>query len=303
MRTIPWRGVAFLLLALQLAGCLSVQTRGMRDSGGQGGGISMQVFADDSSRRAHRPGPRGLASELARFDADQWTIVFRSLDPAWTVLHLPPGRYRLRFPARLDEEGNVVRLDEKDRVIRVKDGEVSEVEATLKHVSGALVAAGVVTAVVAAVLLHDWLKSHDLPTPPLPPPPPDWLNAVVYLSFDFSDLAWRGGPGGQRPLVTSHFPEDGAVVASRRVRILFALSGTAPIGRVKADGLSVLGETSGLVPGSLTLDGERGWLVWSPDADLPRDDVFHVTLADDAVEDASGRELPEKLSFSFRTAP
>lgn len=302
LRSPFWRPVALAIIALQLAGCLSVKTRAMTDSGGQGGGVSLRVFADDEARRANQPGPPGLASELQRQEGGGWTTVFRSLDPAWTILHLPPGKYRLRFPARLDEEGHVVQLKERDRALRVEDNRITEVDATLQHVSGAWVAVGVVTAVVAAVLLNDWLDHHDLPVPPLPVPPPGMVEAMVYLTFDLADASWRSGPGSGSAMVTSHFPAEGAVVASPRTRILFALSGPAPVREVKADGLAVLGEKSGLVPGVLRFEPAHGWLVWEPSQDLERGDTFHVTLADDAIELANGRELPEKVSFSFRTA-
>src|SRR3989304_2275438 len=58
----------------------------------------------------------------------------------------------------------------------------------LEPVSRALGVAGVVPAAVAAVLLHDWLKDHDIPLPP--PPPPPLLDAVFYLTPELR------GPGG-----------------------------------------------------------------------------------------------------------
>ncbi|MEO8505931.1 MAG: hypothetical protein ABI609_18695, partial [Acidobacteriota bacterium] len=233
------RSTAAALVVLLLSSCFSVHTVGTHPAPAAGGtgGISLRVFADDGARRAQRVGPRGLSSELSRQTgkrADgkaQWTTVFRSLDPAWTVMNLPPGKYRLHFPARLDEDGNVLRLDERDQLLQVKAGSVSDVTATLEHVNPAAVALGVVAAVAAAVLLHDWLQDHDLPLPPLPLPPPDLLDAAFYVTFD-AGAGWQTGGGPAAPVATSHFPEDGAVVAAHRLRVTFALSAPVPVTHV-----------------------------------------------------------------------
>lgn len=267
----------------------------------------MRVFPDDGARRAGRPGPAGLMSELQRSETNGWRTIFRSLDPTWTVMGLAPGTYRLVFPARLDEEGNVVKLDEKPHNLRVKAGEVLETETVLRHVSGALIAAGVVTTVAVAVLLHDWLKDHDPPLPPPPPLPPQLVAQIFYVGVDIAlNAPWRevpvnGVPGV--PVVTSHFPENGALVVAPRVRVAFALATPLVGGELKASGVTVLGEKSGLIPGSTSYDGAHAWIVWSSSANLPRGDTYHVTLEKDAVETASGDELPQATSFTFRTAP
>ncbi len=267
----------------------------------------MRVFPDDGARRAGRPGPGGWMSELQRSEAGGWRTIFRSLAPSWTVMGLAPGTYRLVFPARLDERGNVVKLDEKPHMLRVKAGQVLETETVLRHVSGALIAAGVVTTVAVAVLLHDWLKDHDPPLPPPPPLPPALVAQVFYVGLDIALSApWREVPvdGIQAvPVVTSHFPEDGALVLVPRVRIAFALATPLVGGELKASGITVLGEKSGLIPGVTSYDGAHAWIVWSPSVDFPRGDTYHVTLEKDAVETAGGHELPQATSFTFRTAP
>jgi len=246
-------------------------------------------------------------SELQRKDPGGWKTIFRSLDPTWTVMGLAPGNYRLAFPARLDQEGNVVKLDQRPHKLRVRAGEVLETETVLRHVSGALIAAGVVTTVAVAVLLHDWLKDHDPPLPPPPPLPPQLVAQIFYVGVDIALTApWRavppaGVPGV--PVVTSHFPGDGALVLAPRVRVAFALATPLVGGELAASGVTVLGEKSGLIPGVTSYDGAHVWIVWSPSDDLPRGETYHVTLAKDAVETASGDELPQATSFTFRTAP
>lgn len=321
------RLLSVALTAALLSSCLSVQThqrpiadatadgtapavatgKTARHGSGASGGIALQVFADDHARRAKTPGPRGVFIELERQEGKSFTPVFRSLEPAWSVMGLPPGEYRLRFPARLDETGAVVTLDEAPRMVKVRPGEVTEISTVLSHVNTGLVVAGVVAAVALAIFLSD----HDLPLPPLPPlpPPPDVLDAVFWVSLDAATPPY-GPPGewvpagpARRPVVTSHFPPDGARLSADRVRITFALSSPLEGSTLHSDGIAVLGEESGLLPGHTSYDGDRWWLVWEGDEDLPRDETFHVTLAADAVEDANGNELPAPVSFGFTTTP
>ncbi len=303
----PSRPLCATLAALLLSSCFSVQTRRrpLDDPRAATGGVALRVFADDAARRAQSPGPRGLFVELERREAQsRYAPVFRSLEPAWSVMGLPAGDYRLRFPARLDDQGNAVALDEKPRSVRVRAGEVTEVDAVLEHVNRGLIAAGVITAVVAAVLLEDWLDDHDLPLPPLPPPPPEVIDAIFYVSLDIATTPpgpWTPAGPVATPVVTSHFPPADALVAARRLRVTFALS--APIAGMRSDGITVLAEEAGVVPGTTSYDGDRWWIVWEADGDLPRNDVLHVTLAADAIEDLHGDDLPAATSFVFRTTP
>jgi hypothetical protein len=294
------RTIALLLvigqLTLALAGCLSVQTTTTRPAEGPGGGVAVQVFADDSARRAGKPSPSGIMGELDRKEGANWVPVFRSLNPAWTVAGLPPGPYRVRFPARLDEAGNVVRLEGTATEVKVAEGKITDVKAVLDHVDTALIVAGVVAAVLIAKYVHD----HGLPDPP--PPPPGLLD-VLYVSIDImTGPGWTGVADRLPPTVTSHFPSTNALVAARRPRVIFSFSEPLRPQDVKPDGVTVLGETSGLVPGQVSYDAQNWWVIWQPQADLAPGDTFHVTLARDAVEDLAGNEPESPTTFTFKTA-
>jgi uncharacterized protein YceK len=294
------RTIAVLLavgqLALSLSGCLSVQTTTTRPAEGPGGGVAVQVFADDSARRAGKPSPAGIMGELDKKEGANWVPVFRSLNPAWTVAGLPPGAYRVRFPARLDEAGNVVRFEGKATEVKVTEGRITDVNAVLDHVDTALIVAGVVAAVLIAKYVHD----HGLPD--LPPPPPGFLDAVFYVSIDImTGPGWTGVADRLPPTVTSHFPSTDALVAARRPRVIFSFSEPLRPQDVKPDGVTVLGETGGLVPGQVSYDAQNWWVVWQPQADLTPGDAFHVTLAKDAVEDLAGNEPEAPTTFTFKT--
>ncbi len=102
--------------------------------------------------------------------------------------------------------------------------------------------------------------------------------------------------------MTSHFPGQDALVAARRPRVIFALSEPLDASELEGDAITVLGDASGLVPGLVSYDSQRWWLVWQPQADLGTYDLFHVTLSADSLEDASGNEPDQPYSFTFRTA-
>ncbi len=265
------------------------------------GGVAVQVFADDAARRAGTPSPAAVLGELARHERGRWRVVFRSLSPSWAVAGLPPGNYRLSFPARLDEAGHVVRLGGRSRDVRVQPGRITEVEAVLRHVPTALVALAAVTVVVGVVLLAQWLDKHHVPLPPVPPP--EVVETVFYLSLDLARWGWIGVADASPPAVTSHFPVEGAVVAARRPRVIFAMSEPLQAGELEARGVTVLGARSGLVPGVVSYDDEHWWVIWEAQEDLAPGDTFHVTLDADAVEDLGGNELPGPVSFTFRSAP
>lgn len=304
----PRRTLAIALIVTQsllfLPGCVSVRETGTHAATEPGGGVAVQVFADDGARKAKKPGPSGVLGELDRREHDAWVPVFRSLDPVWAVAGLPPGRYRLRVPARLDDAGNVVRIDEKATELKVRDGQVTDAAIVLSHVDTGAIVVGVVAVAVAAVLLHDWLKHHDLPKPPPPPPPPPGLtNAAVWLSIDLhGTTGWNGPADREPPMVTSHFPTTGALVAARRPKVVLSFSEPLKADPVESAAITVLSEKGGLIPGQISYDQEHWWVVWEPQSDLPRGDTVHVTLAAGAVEDLAGNEMDKPVSFTFTTA-
>lgn len=300
------RPVAAALVVIHTAwlvgGCVSVKTSATRPSAETGGGVAVAVYASDGARRAGVTGPPGVLGELQRKTDGDWQTVFRSLNPSWAVVGLPPGSYRVRFPARLSEAGDVERWQRPiEKRITVREGMITDVRVTLSHVPAALVAAGVVTVVVAAVLLAKFLDDHDLPKPPLPAP--ELVELAFYVSLDLAQMAaWREMGDRQAPLLTSHFPAAGAVVAARRPRVIFAFSEPLAPRSLRGDGVAVLGEASGLLAGVVSYDANHWWVTWTPAEDLAPGDVFHVTLAAGAVQDVAGNGLVAPVSFSFTTA-
>jgi hypothetical protein len=293
-----------LAVALATSACVSTRVRDAIPSGSRElGGVQVTVFADDDARAAGRPGPDFVAGQLERREGRAWQKVFQSLGPKWSVVNLPPGKYRVRYTAQLDERGHARPIEDEGRLVRVRAGEVARVETTLEHVPTGWIVAGVVTVIVAAILLEDVLD--DLPTPPLPPLP-DVADAIFEITVDAAYLAAAvsaEAPRSLPPVVTSHFPEDGALVAAPAVRIVFAASEPLNPRDVDPAGITVFGEASGLVPGRTVYDAEHWWLVWEGEGELPRGETLRVTLGEEAIEDLAGNELTAPVSFSFRTVP
>ncbi|MGC8916356.1 MAG: Ig-like domain-containing protein [Thermoanaerobaculum sp.] len=285
-----------LVLAVQLSGCLSVRTRSEKGPQAEAA-VAVVLFSDDAGRKAGRTGPEGVLSELERREHGRWQPVFRSLAARWAVTGLPPGTYRLRFPARLDERGNVVPLSDKPKKLRLAAGDSVRVEAVLEHVPVALVVAGVVVVAVVAVAFSKWLKDTDLPEPPLPPP--ELVDMVFHLTLDLAAEPWPEAADRAAPMVTSHFPAAGAQVPASPVKLVFVFSEPLAATSLDPQKIRVLGERSGLVPGVASYDARRWWVVWESQKALRGEKVF-VTLDAGAVEDLAGNELEKPTSFAFQ---
>ena len=286
--------------SLLLTSCMSVQARPGPPSEGPGGGVAVQVFENDESLRAGHPGPGGIMGELQRRRGSGWETVFRSLSPTWAVTGLSAGKYRVAFPARLDSAGNIVRLDASPRDLAVTEGRITEVQVVLSHVSTGAVVVGVVAAVAAAVLLSDFLSDHDLPEPPLPPP--ELVDVAFQVSLDLAVAApWVSVSDHLAPVITSHFPANGAVVAAARPRVVFSFSEPLQAGSIGSGAVTVLGESSGIVPGTVSYDAANWLVTFSPQQDLRRGETFHVTLDVGQIEDAAGNEPEQPASFTFTT--
>ncbi len=155
----PWPRAAPHLLVLHRARHASARSPS-RPASRTAAAASPSRSSPTTTRR--RPARQGRAACSSSWNAGRASTTrpssARSSRPgaSWG---LPPGEYLLRFPARLDEAGNAVRLDEEPRLVKVQAGEVTEVDTVLEHVDKGLIVAGVIAAVALAV----FLDAHDLP--------------------------------------------------------------------------------------------------------------------------------------------
>jgi len=295
------RALLSTLVALSTLACTSIRTVDPAPFDGEGGALQVRVFADDDAREAGSVLSASLVGELERRgERRQWTPVFRSLEPSWTVAGLQPGRYRVTFSERLDERGEVEGLERRiAKEVEVVEGEVARVEVVLDHVSPAMIAAGAVGIVVAAVLLHELLDDLDLPTPPAPPA---WaLETAFWVTLD---LAAAPDPWVERtrgPQVTSTFPEPDDLVAAARPRLVFSLSEPLDPSTVGPDAVEVRTAEGEPLAGRVEYDARRWWLVWEPAEDLPRGARIEATLAAE-LAGRNGEPLAPSPPLVFTTA-
>jgi len=296
------RATALVLALSLLSACATLHETGRRPTPGDLGAVHVSVFANDEQRRAGVSLQQPISGVLEQRVDGRWTPVFRSIAPSWTVASLEPGRYRIRFDARLDPRGAPEALERPvERKVDVRRGEVVDVELILDHVSPAMVAAGAAAIVIGAVLLHEWLDDLDLPTPPLPPP--DLVDAAFWVTLDLTSQPPHWSPTASAPLVTSHFPLEGDLVAARRVRVLFSLSEPIDPTRLRPDAIRVDTADGTRLAGTVTWDAAHWWIAWQPESDLPRGAELTATLDPSAVVDPDGLPLAAGANFGFRTAP
>lgn len=297
------RAFAAALAAALFTSCATMREAGRTPIDGELGAVRVAVFTDDDARAAGRLLGEPIAGVLERREKGRWQPVFRSLEPSWAVAGLEPGRYRVRFDLTLDEHGQPDDLERPVKsAIDVRRGEAVDVELVLDHVSPAMVAAGAVAVVVAAVVLHEWLDHHDLPRPPLPPP--SWaLDAAFWITLDATSRARTWVPRAQALQVTSHFPRAAEIVAAGRVRVVFVLSEPIEGARLGDDAVVVITDAGDEIPGRARWDAAHWWIVWEPERALPPGRRLRATLRHDAVVQATGLELAGPTGFDFETAP
>jgi hypothetical protein len=294
------RTLAPLVAGSLLAACATIRESGRSTTPEAGGAVRVGVFADDEARRAGDLLPGSIAGVLEHREKGGWTAVFRSLDPSWTVAGLAPGRYRVRFDAALDRAGRPEALERPVvETVQVRDGEAVDVEVILDHVSPAMVAAGAIGVVLAAVLLHEWLDDLDLPAPPRPPA---WaVETAFWVTLDLATAQPTWVPRESAPQVTSHFPRAGDVVAAPRVRVVFALSEPIDPDLLGDDAVVVETADGERLPGRVSWDARRWWVSWEPDQDLPRAAQLRATLDGARVVDPAGHPLSASTRFEFST--
>lgn len=298
--------VAASLVALTLGACASVETRRRPEPAlSPQAGVSFALYADDDARAAGITGPAGVVAVLERKEKEGYRPIFRGIRPDWAVTGLEPGHYRIVVASSLDPSGLEVPLPRTaTQRFRAREGELTEIAATMSHVSKGWIAAGIVAGVVAAVLLDEWLSDKGLPTPPLPPLPPIWV-ADLALSVVLDLSSTEPGPdldsNQAAPFALAGlFPPPGATVPPGRVRVVVAFA-TDPGSVILApEEVRVTVDENYQLPGTLSWDRTTWRLVWESDEDVDDGSEVRVEIGTGALRGRGERELPAVLSTQFR---
>lgn len=298
------------LLLFSFAGCLSTNVRVRTDGTSDGAGVLVRVFADPDAEKARRTEAPGTLVELYSLDRrGNESFLQRSLAGEWGVSQLPPGKYRLRVVAVLDDGGHIreTRSGDRETDFEVKAGQTAEVKIILKKTPTGLIVAASVTVVILVVALAVIMGNNDI-RPPRPiavlshlPPPPLLHHVIVAPELWIGPVAGpvhreRSSP----PRVTSVFPEPGSVVTARRVMPTLTLSQPLDEAKIGPETILMLGSKSGMVPGTASV--HRGLLRFGPVRDLAPGEAVTVTVRAHGVVNPAGTRLEEDFSWSFQIA-
>ncbi len=302
--------LAAVLLVFSFAGCLSTNVNVRSDGATDGAGVLVRVYADADAAKARRTDASGTLTELYSLDKrGNETFVQRSLAGEWGVSQLPPGKYRVKVVAVLDEGGHIreTRSGDRETEFSVKEGQTAEVKIIQKKTPTGLIVAVTATVIVLVAAIAIIMGQNDIRPPSpgavlahLPPPPP--IPRIV-----FAPEIWVGPvDGGYRrersapPQVTSVFPEPGSVVAARRVLPTLTLSQPIDETKVGPDTILMLGSKSGMVPGATKV--HRGLLRFETSRDLVPGETVTVTVRAHGVANPDGTRLESDFSWSFQAA-
>lgn len=310
MRAPVRRRVARVLLAalapLALDGCVSIgvsraDLQAPPDpSAPPRGAVTVAMYEKPADRDAGRPAASPVLSELYRVERTE-TLVARSMNPAYAVNDLPPGRYRLKVSKRLDGSGNVVALENPgDRSFDVAAGERTAVTVVLRKVPVFWIVLAVITVVAIVVLVIIGIDRGHIP----PPPPPPILPPIA-VTIPIGG-GGEGGPAGEpapAPAAVDVFPAPGSVVAARRVTVTFLLSMPLATGGIEPDAVLAVGTKSGEIRGTTSFAAEEWLLAFTPSRDLEAGEEVTVTLDLARLRGQTGRTGSGRFSTTFKVAP
>lgn len=292
-----------LVLAVSV-GCSTLRTADSFPSGYRAlGGVEVRVFESDHELQPGSVGPPDVVGRLEKRQDGAWRTIFRTRGSNWLVVGLAPGRYRVLVGPPPDRQGRGARSEEKRRVLDVVAGEISRWQVLLDDRPGAQqvgLALGAAALVAGAFLLEDSVD-HE-PVPPECLPDDAALVAEELEAAAARDELPEENFGTLDPVLFSHFPAAGAVVAGDHLRIVVALS--QPLGQESIDPRAIVVRTAQgeEIPGRVGFDPYNWWLTWSPKGSLPAAAELRVTVSAPGATDWAGNDLTGARLFSFRTA-
>ena len=300
----PLRALA-TALCLVLAGSVGCSTLRTADTFPSGyralGGVEVRVFESHRDVQAGSVGPPDIVGRLEKMQDGGWRTIFRTRGPSWLVVGLAPGRYRALVSPFPDAQGRGAHSKEMRRVIDIEAGAISRLQAVLGDRSVAKkrvgLAVGAAALVAGAILLDDSIE-------PVPAEclPYETLAGEELESTPAGEELPQENFGGLDPVLFSHFPAAGTVVAGDELRIAVALSQPLSRGAIDPRAIVVRTAQGEAIPGRVGFDRYNWWLVWSPEGPLPAATELRVTVSVPGATDWAGTDLSAASLFTFRTA-
>jgi hypothetical protein len=292
---------ALLLLAFSACSTVRVETRPATGKAR----IAIAVYPSDQERKAGRPGPYGVLSELYFWEQGSWKRVKVSMLPSWGVEDPPPGKYMVKVEKRISEAGHIEDIKgKKSETFTLKGGQDARVDVLIKGkppvgliVVGVLVSAAIIWAIVEALSGG----GSDLPLPPLDLPAPvvvDMANVFFHIALEMDAGRSSGRGDSESPRLIANFPLLNDPHADPATHIFLNFS--QPVKNDWDDEvLQVVGDQSGLVKGRLEFHPGGDMVEFIPNDRFQPGEHVTVTLDGVGVEDRWGNGMEGKVSFTF----
>jgi len=288
-------------LIIFLSGCTSIS---LKKEKGEIQTLSIAIFQTKDDLVKKSPGPYGVLSELFFYKNGKWEKIKSTMVPAYSIVGIEEGKYLLKVEKFISKEGHIENLKgKKEKVVNIKKGEVANLNVVLKAPPPVgLVVVAVIAGVAIIWAIYEILKDGNLPSPV--PPPVEISPIVENIFFNISiNYPYYGNYGEyyidrEPPKLIANYPlhKDPMVSKNTHIFLNFSESIRKDWGK---ETLQVIGEKSGEVKGKIIFNSTKDIVEFVPDKEFQSGEKVYVTLNGDEVEDLSGNEMGDKVTFYF----
>jgi hypothetical protein len=298
----PCRRISLLLLLtlspFAFDGCVSigVERRPALEVQAPTGVLEVSLYEKSSDHDSGHLVRYPVFAELHRIDGGKETAVGRSMAPAWSLLALPPGRYRLDVSKKIDDAGGIVPLAHPgSKKFDLKAGETTSLNVVLEKVPTLWIILAVVTIVALLVIGIDAASKGKLPMPPIPPLPP----GMGFVAVSFAFPVGLREDAGNGPAAADVFPAKGSVVSARRVTVNFLVSMPLRENGIADGAVIALGTKSGEIEGTVSYRAEEQLVRFIPSRNFTPGEAVTVTLDLEKLTGVDGSNGKGRFSTSF----
>lgn len=290
-----------LYLIIFLSGCTSIS---LKKEKAEESFFSLSIFSTKENMQKRNPGPYGVLSELFIYKNGKWEKIKATMVPAYTIIGIQEGKYLIKVEKYISEKGHIEDLKgKKSKIFQIKKGERVNINVLLKAPPPiGLIVVGVLVGVAVIWALYELIKEEDLP---LPIPPPVEISPILpdvffHISLNYPYYSnYEYYIDKEAPKLIANYPlhKDPNVPKDTHIFLNFS----EPIKENwEKETLQIIGEKSGKVNGKLIFNSIKDIVEFIPEKPFISGEKIYVTLNGDEVEDVSGNEMKDKVTFHFR---
>lgn len=293
--------IIILYLIIFLSGCTSINLK--KEKTGESF-LSVSIFQTKEDLEKKNPGPYGVLSELFIYKNGKWEKIKSTMVPAYTIFGIEEGKYLLKVEKFISKQGHIEDLKgKKSKALKIKKGESANLNVVLKAPPPVgLIVVGILVGVAVIWALYEIMKDGNLD---LPQPPPLEISPVLPDVFFHISLNYPCCYGyssnyidREAPKLVANFPLHRDPKVSRDTHIFLNFSESIKKNWEK-ETLQVIGEKSGKVEGRIIFNSTQDFVEFIPNKGFISGEKVYVTLNGDEVEDLSGNEMGDKVTFYF----